>query len=151
MKYEHVQTGHFDVILLPVVFLFLGLALLLHANPVVFYAMVAVASIVFFFSLCLGRLIVRDDGDALLVRFGPIPLIRKRIRYADISEAERSRSRLIDGWGVHYVPGRGWTYNLWGFDCVELRLGDRRLRIGTDEPDALLEFLKQKIAYAARA
>jgi hypothetical protein len=151
MKYKHVQTGHLDTILLAVVFVVLGAALLLHANSVVFYVMVATAAMVFFFSLCFGRLTVSDDGDSLLVRFGPIPIFQKRILYTDVTDAQQARSKIIDGWGVHYVPIRGWTYNLWGFDCVELQVAGKRIRIGTDDPVELLAFIKQKTASTARA
>ena len=82
------------------------------------------------------------------MRFGPLPLFRKRIPYRDIAAVEQGRSRWIDGWGIHFVPGRGWTYNLWGFDCAELRVGGRRLRIGTDDAEGLVSFLRQRTAAA---
>ena len=52
---------------------------------------------------------------------------------------------LIDGLGIHYVPFRGWTYNLWGFDCVVLELGKKTLRIGSNDADGLLTFLRSRI------
>jgi hypothetical protein len=54
----------------------------------------------------------------------------------------------MDGWGIHYVPFRGWTYNLWGFDCVVLQLGSKTVRIGTDDADNLLAFLERQIGTA---
>jgi hypothetical protein len=90
---------------------------------------------------------VVDNGQSLALRFGPLPLFRKRIRYADIRSAEPDRTTVCDGWGIHWVPGRGWTYNLWGFDCIRLTLaGGRTIRIGTDEPDELAAFLNRKLA-----
>ena len=61
--------------------------------------------------------------------------------------AEPDRSNVIDGWGIHWVPGRGWTYNLWGFDCVRLTLaGGRTIRVGTDDPRSLAQFVQTRIA-----
>jgi hypothetical protein len=59
---------------------------------------------------------------------------------------ERSRSAVIDGWGVLWVPFRGWTWNLWGRDCVGVDLGERSLRIGTDDPEGLEAFVKARTA-----
>ncbi len=89
---------------------------------------------------------VVDEGEALAVRFGPLPLLRKRFRYADIQSADPDRTSLVDGWGIHWVPGRGWTYNLWGFECVRLTLrGGRTVRIGTDDSEGLAQFLERKL------
>jgi hypothetical protein len=44
------------------------------------------------------------------------------------------------------VPGRGWTYNLWGFDCVRLTFKNgRTVRVGTDDPIGLAAFLQPKL------
>ncbi|MFO0789197.1 MAG: hypothetical protein U0805_07050 [Pirellulales bacterium] len=107
--------------------------------------------------LCLGLLLtaialsfrwlrVRDEGEYLALRYGPLPIFRKRFRYADIAEANIDRTSFADGWGIHWVPGRGWTYNLWGFDCVRLTLRNgRTARIGTDEPEELVAFLEARL------
>ena len=52
---------------------------------------------------------VEDAGDALRVRYGPLGIFGKRIPYASMKGAEAGRTWLIDGWGIHWVPGRGWT------------------------------------------
>ena len=58
------------------------------------------------------------------------------MRYDQIADVQIGRSTLIDGWGIHRTPGRGWIWNIHGFRCVELDLHDgSRLRIGTDEPE----------------
>ena len=42
------------------------------------------------------------------------------------------------GWGVRYY-GQGWLYNVSGLDAVEIRLkSGKHIRIGTDEPEALV-------------
>jgi len=90
-------------------------------------------------------LTVEDDGEALRVRYGPLPLFGTRVPYATITSVARGRSAFIDGWGIHYIPGRGWTYNLWGRECVVLTRGGRMLRIGTDDGDGLAAFLQTKL------
>jgi len=85
--------------------------------------LVMAAAILALCGLAFGSLTIRDEGEYLAIRFGPLPVLCKRIRYADITGVETGRTKLIDGWGIHYMPGRGWTYNLWGYDCVKLTLG----------------------------
>jgi hypothetical protein len=97
------------------------------------------------FAMSFHTMTVRDEGDALLIRFGPLPLLGTRIRYAEITSVEPGQTSLIDGWGIHYIPCRGWTYNLWGFGCARLQLGNRVVRIGTDDVDNLVRFLRHKV------
>lgn len=103
------------------------------------------------FALCFLSLTVQGGGDALDVRFGPIALFKTRIPYGKIERPVRARSALIDGWGVHWIPGRGWTWNLWGRDCVEMTVDGKRMRIGTDDPDGLAAFLQAQVGAEACA
>ena len=88
---------------------------------------------------------IEDEGQRLLVRYGPLPFFWTRIEYGEIDSVAPAKSTWIDGWGIHWAPGRGWTYNLWGFDCVELRLGKQTLRLGTDDAERLAVFLAGKV------
>ena len=144
-QYDHTQWAPmYWLILLP------GLAVLLVAgltsgDPklVVPFLLLGIAIIILAFSFRSLRVV--DEGDYLAVRFGPLPLFRKRIAYASIMSAEPDRSSFIDGWGIHWVPGRGWTYNLWGYDCVRISFsGGKTIRIGTDDPQALAKFLQER-------
>lgn len=101
------------------------------------------------FAFCFKTLTVEDAGDHLLVHYGPIPLFWHRVPYASITAVRRSRSKWMDGWGIHFILGRGWTYNLWGFDCVDIERGGRRERIGTDDPDGLVRFLESRVGPGA--
>jgi len=101
--------------------------------------------ILIFVALCFATLTIEDEGELLVLRYGPLPLVRKRIAFASITSAFPSRSAFIDGWGIHYIPGRGWTYNLWGRDCVELTVNGRTLRIGSDDAENLASFLQSRI------
>ena len=101
-------------------------------------------------SLSFHHLTIRDEGEHLLLFFGPLPVFRRRLLYDRIERVEQARSTFLDGWGIHVSPGGGWVWNLWGFDCVDVwHSGGRKLRIGTDDPSGLAEFLKQRMSTAA--
>ena len=92
------------------------------------------------------HLTVVDQGDVLVIRFGPIPLFRRTVRYADIEKVEIGRTLILDGWGIHYCIRGGWVWNLWGRDCVVVHFRNGGvLRIGTDDGEKLVGFLEGKI------
>ena len=93
-----------------------------------------------------GHLTVADEGDHLGIRFGPFPLFRKRIVYDNIREVEKGRTNFLDGWGIHWNPWHGWVWSIWGWDCVVLRLKRGTIRVGTDDPDGLAEFLEERVS-----
>lgn len=95
-----------------------------------------------------SRLSIAETQDRLRVRFGPLPLWGTSVRYDRVRELRRARSTLLDGLGVHWFPGRGWTFNLWGFDCIEVRTDGGWVRLGTDDPDGLLQHLAQRTGVA---
>jgi hypothetical protein len=60
------------------------------------------------------HLTVEDQGDELAIRFGPIPLFRRTVRYADIEKVEAGRTLILDDWGIHLSFRGGWIWNIWG-------------------------------------
>jgi hypothetical protein len=143
--YRHTQIGRLGLILWPIVALVFGFAWVLRDEPVLVAVMLVTGVAMVVVTLSFGTLTIQDEGDFVGISFGPLPLIYKRIEYEKIDSVERGRSRWIDGWGIHWVPGRGWTYNVWGFDCVTLTMGNRTLRLGTDDPEGLTAMLESKI------
>lgn len=143
--YKHIQKAPWYVLLyfLGVLMIVVGWLLLEELIP----AMILFAAGVFM--LLLGtsfqHLSVADQGDHLLVRFGPLPLFQNRIKYADIRDVETGRTILLDGWGIHMSIRGGWVWNLSGWNCVVIHRHKGVIRIGTDDPVNLAEFLKQKI------
>ena len=99
----------------------------------------------FLLSVSFHYLTVEDDGNQLAIRFGPLPLFRKRILYDDILGVETGRTTFLDGWGIHWNPRGGWVWNIWGRDCVVLRLKRGTLKVGTDDPQGLADFLNDRI------
>ncbi len=94
------------------------------------------------------HLTVADEVDRLAVRFGPVPLFRRLVPYSDIVSVDTGRTTLLDGWGIHYSVRGGWVWNIWGWDCIEVTLKRGKLFIGTDDPQGLAEFLRERIAEA---
>ena len=150
MHYDHTQTAPLYLILVAV-----GIVMLVAAYAVPQWALQIVflgsGVLMFFIALCFRELTVRDENDRLLICFGPLPLFGRRILYSDIESVERSRTTILDGWGIHISPSGGWTWNLWGFDCVDVYLQrGRKLRIGTDDPCGLESFLQERLKQEKR-
>jgi len=107
-----------------------------------------VAAVVLLGLLLLGSLSVEVGADALRVWFGP-GLVRRRIALADISGFRAVRNPWYAGWGIRLLRG-GVLWNVSGLDAVELDLpGGRRIRVGTDEPRALVAALERASGKAA--
>lgn len=145
MQYNHTQNAPIYLILVGVaIAMFIGGWLV----PVQLVQIILLSSsgLMFLLAQCFGRLTVSDENDRVVICFGPLPLFRRRILYADIDSVERNRSTILDGWGIHLSPSGGWTWNLWGFDCVDVYFKKgREVRIGTDDAAGLESFLKQRV------
>ncbi|MBL8828011.1 MAG: hypothetical protein JNM18_13620 [Planctomycetaceae bacterium] len=90
------------------------------------------------------HLTVRDLGNCLQVAFGPVPLFRRSVAYQDIESVAVGRTTILDGWGIHVSLRGGWVWNIWGRDCVELRLRRGVWRIGTDDAANLAQFVRTR-------
>jgi hypothetical protein len=146
MGYCSTQKGPLGLMLSGLAVLLIPAACLLMDRPWAVVALVAAALLLLALGFCFRTLTVQDEGDRLGIRFGPLPLFRKTIPYAAIRSFKAGRSSLVDGWGVHYILGRGWTYNLWGFSCVILDVDGTTCRIGVPDPEPLVEFLGSRMA-----
>jgi hypothetical protein len=144
MDYEHTQRAPLHWLLTLPALAMLSMGWFVRDQPQLLWLQLAVAATLFLLSLMFRRLTVRDEGQQLSVRFGPLPGFGTRVAYDEIQSVQPARSSWLDGWGVHWIPGRGTTYNLWGFDCVELKVRGRTLRIGSDDVSQLVAFLESK-------
>ena len=137
--YRHTQIGWVTLVSLVLPAVVVGLLLVttrlwggLGVALVVFLAAAA------FFS----TLTVEVDQRQLRFRFGPGP-IGRRIDLDDVRHFAAVRNPWWYGWGIHATP-RGVLYNVSGFGAVELHLKNgRRLRVGSDEPEALCRALER--------
>ena len=141
--YEHTQTGGMWLIGGgSVVLLFLGNeARTLRPRESLF-----LLGIVLLVLLAFSALTVSVDHSQITVRFGISPLrgwFRKRISLNTVKDCGVVRNSWLHGVGIRHI-GHGWLYNVAGLDAVELHLTNgRRIRIGTDEPDALAAAIAQ--------
>jgi hypothetical protein len=146
-SYHHTQKGPWGLMCyaFAVTFLVTSVSLPVLALQITF---LVTALLMLLLGASLGCLTVEDEGDRLAVRFGPFPLFCRRISYEDIIEVERGRTTFLEGWGIHWSPWGGWVWNVWGYDCVVLRLKRGKLKIGTDDAEGLAGFLRDRIRSA---
>ncbi len=91
-----------------------------------------------------GWLTVSVGDDAVRARFG-IGLFGPTVPLADVRECSVVTSPWWWGWGIRCFPG-GTLYNVSGLRAVELRLASgRRLRIGSDQPEALAAAIRAAV------
>jgi len=144
-SYKHTQTAPIHLLLHAAgVGMFVG-AWFARADPIALWILSISALLMWILAFSFHHLTIEDEGDRLAIGFGPLPLFSKRIAYVRIQAVEAGRTSLLDGWGIHYTPGRRWTYNIWGLGCVKLTLDAKTVRIGSDDVENLLAFLQSKI------
>ncbi len=141
LKYHHRQFGTVVVVIGGLtLILLLSLLVFVEANPIGIAVLILVA-------VCLAlfpTLTVDVTAEEILIYFGP-GLIRKRFSLDSIKSARKVRNKWYFGWGIRIAP-HCWLYNVSGLDSVEIELENgRRYRIGTDEPDVLLEEIEKTI------
>ncbi len=142
MDYDHTQTSPLFLLLAAIgIGCFVGGIQVDEQNLSI--TLFSIGTVWFLLALSFRQLTCRDEGDHLRIRFGPIPLFRRKLLYSRLEKVDQGRSRLLDGWGIHLCTRGGWVWNLWGFDCVELDLDRGRLRVGTDDPDGLVAFITE--------
>ncbi|MEM7182319.1 MAG: hypothetical protein AAF518_15500 [Spirochaetota bacterium] len=146
MQYKHKQIGWLTYGLLGSIDIVI-LVLLVYLSktesvPKVTIAIVTVAFVVlalatWFFS----SLTTEVSNESVTAKFGP-GFIRKEIPFSEISEVSVVKNKWWYGWGIRVIPG-GWLLNVSGLDAVEIRRKDKGIiRIGTDEPQKLLQAIE---------
>ncbi len=154
MHYEHRQSGRIYIHMIVLVAVLMMTTVLLavlwnHDRDLgALMAGIAAAVVSLFLIECFQILTVWDAGDCLMLRYGPIPLFWKRFSYSQMTAVRPSRLTVFDGRGISYLPGRGWTYHLSGVGCVKVQMGQKSVRIGTDDVEGLVAFLQTKIVEA---
>lgn len=149
LAYSHTQKAPLCLILYGSALAFFVLAWTLPGIPDFpgSISAVAVGLLIVLLAPTFHHLTVVDEGDRLAIRFGPLALFRRSIRYDDTGRVEVGRTLILDGWGIHYSVRGGCIWNLWGRDCVVVHWKNGGvLRIGTDDAYNLAAFLEGKIA-----
>lgn len=95
--------------------------------------------------LLMGWFTIEITADSVRVRFGA-GLIRRTWPLDRIVAARPVRNSWWAGWGIRLDLGYS-LYNVSGLDAVELtfRDGSRKVRLGTDQPEALTAALAAAI------
>lgn len=140
--YQHTQRAPWCLLLYGLAAVPLLVRGMLPPDPVLTYVMVAVSLLFIVLAASFHHLTVADGGDYLSVRFGPVPLFRRRVRYEDIVAVEVGQVTWLEGWGIHLSPRGGWVWNIWGWDCVVIHLKGTTLRVGSDDAPRLAGFLE---------
>lgn len=149
MQYTHTQRGPISFLLLATTAALAVAAYFMRQEWQVLLILLTAAALFALLALSFHHLRIEDRGESLSVRFGPLPIFGTSIPYSTITHVEPARSSFIDGLGIHYVPARGWTFNLWGADCVLIKTPRRTIRLGTDDIAGLAAFLRAKAAASA--
>ena len=83
------------------------------------------------------------DGDAVRWAF-TFGIPGGRIPLTAIESAEITTTNLLEGWGIHWTIWHGWLWNVSGFRAVEIHYGaGKRITLGTDDPQGLLEAIER--------
>jgi hypothetical protein len=149
-EYAHAQRGPWSILLGVLAAAFLAAAWPARQEPAASVVLVAAGLLTGVLATAMHRLTVEDRGDRLAVRFGPLPLFRTTVPYADIEAVEVGRTWLLEGWGIHYSVRAGWVWNIRGRACVRVRTRHRVLWVGTDDAENLARFLATKAVPAQR-
>ncbi len=146
-NYEHTQRSPLCLLIYAVAVIEGATTWPLRNEPLLSWLFPLVSALLFVLAGSFHFLRVRDEVDQLVVAFGPLPLFRRTLRYDQITHFEPGRTTLLDGWGIHLSLRGGWVWNIWGRDCVVIRLGKRTLRLGTDDVAGLLALLESRTSH----
>ena len=137
-EYDHTQSTFLGlVILVGILVVFVPILFADEASTAFKVAMGVALGIAMVAVVLFSRLRVRVAGGRLVTSFGwgwP----KRTIELDMVIAARFVRNKWWYGLGIRKVP-RGWMFNVWGLDAVELEFESGRVfRGGTNEPDALL-------------
>jgi len=146
VAYSHTQKSPLCLLIYALALVFLALGWFVQDAPPIRWLFPPIGLLMFVLAASIHHLTVIDQGEVLAIRFGPMQLFRRTLSYADIEKVEVGRTLILDGWGIHYSIRGGWVWNLWGRTCVVVHFKNGgTLRIGTDDAENLVEFLRSKV------
>jgi len=95
-------------------------------------------------ALAFASLTIQVNERSLSWAFGP-GLFRQRLELAEISDLRVVQNQFWYGFGIRRFRG-GWLYNVSGGTAVEIGTArGRRVRLGTDEPDQLIDAIRSAV------
>jgi hypothetical protein len=143
--YRHTQIGYLTLIVILVAAFGIVATLPDDVRPVI----LGVAGLMVIIAILFSSLTVEVGDGELRFHFGP-GFWRKRIALAEVAAATATQNIWWEGWGIRFTP-RGMLYNVSGTNAVEIEMrSGQRFRIGTDEPEALVEAIRTATSSAHR-
>lgn len=142
LRYEHTQPGFLLMAVVGGSCLILLLTLVISGpSPVP----LIVSGMMIFILAIMSRLTVSVTREALRIRFGPVGLVHREWKLSGIVSAVPVTNPWYYGYGLRWTP-YGRLYNVSGRHAVEiLCISGDRVRIGTDEPEALAKVINHAI------
>lgn len=141
-RYEHTQRGDLMLVIIGGAVLVLLMSLFFFGNELI---VLLVLCILVFVLVLMSDLTVSVREDRLRIRFGPVSLIRTEWPLTEIVSATVVTNPWYYGYGIRWTP-HGALYNVSGRNAVEILLvSGKKVRIGTDEPEALAGAIKRAI------
>jgi hypothetical protein len=141
VRYRHRQFGATIILTVGVAAV---LCFLLANRLPAGYISLTVSVILLICAILFSSLSIEVTETHLRWKFGP-GLIHKRLLLSDIDHAEVTRTRWIEGWGIHFTS-RGWLYNVSGFGAVAIKLKTgKQILLGTDDPQRLASVLQEHV------
>lgn len=139
--YSHTQRGYV-VIAICVATVPFVLASTLPVLPLsAAVSCLVIATVLVLFS----SLTITVDQTRVVAAFGP-GLVRFGWDREDIVGVAPIRTRFIAGYGIRYMIGRGWLFNVSGLDAVAVSLKNgRTIHLGTDDVDGLVAALERDL------
>jgi hypothetical protein len=117
----------------------LGIALIVVPEGRIALLVVLGLSVAILLLLFSVKMIVQVDPEGIRIRY--IPIWKKTIPLAQIVCWEARTYRPIleyGGWGIRYMIGKGWAYNVSGNQGVQLELRNgKRILIGSQRAEDL--------------
>jgi hypothetical protein len=140
--YEHTQRAYWMFAVPLLIIVPLGLGLLTDPGAPLaalwFPVAILVLAVTGFFAMTTS---VDSNGVRWSFAFG---WPAGSVRLEDIESAQATRTNLFEGWGLHYTIWHGWLWNVSGFQAVEIRhSGGKRVTLGTDDPQGLLQAIER--------
>ena len=143
-EYKHTQIGYSLLNSYTFVFLVIGVI-----NIVTEFAPLALLALIFILLTIstFAALTVTVNRRVITLRFG-VGIIRKEFQLDDVQRYQAVKNPWYYLLGIRYTP-RGWLFAVSGNSAVELEMKNGKYyRIGTDEPDKLVEALDRAVAAA---
>jgi len=138
--YEHTQRG--SLILWSVAAVTVILLVSMYLFGVVWVTAFVLAVMIALVAL-FSSLTVSVCDDMLMIRFGPVHLIKKSWPVSEIVSVTEVINPWYYGWGIRITP-YGTLYNISGFRAVEVKLQNgKSFRVGTDEPETLRQAIEK--------